>query len=129
MKTLNFTDAKSRCILYLLLSMVPSKDMQTSPPLRNSQLFMKDAECAETNDMTIFRKIKIEKSAIRFFFRCSTFRIFHAERKIIPITRMSGAVSGCMHHPLKVRTLRLSSKARLVASVNRSQLRSKVEIS
>ena len=30
-------------------------DMQTPPPLRNDQIFMKDAQCAETNEKSIFR--------------------------------------------------------------------------
>ena len=36
------------------LGPVPSKDMQT-PPLSNCQTFMKDAQCAETNEKSIFR--------------------------------------------------------------------------
>ena len=41
----------------MIISLVPSKDMQIPPtaPLRNSRIFMKDAQCAETNEKYIFR--------------------------------------------------------------------------
>ena len=39
----------------------PIKDMQTLPPsLRNSQIYMKDANCAETNEKSIFRFLFFE---------------------------------------------------------------------
>ena len=41
---------------HLQLGPVPSKDMQT-PPLRNGPIFMKNAQCAETNEKSIFRFI------------------------------------------------------------------------
>ena len=82
---------------------VPSKDMQTPPALKSCQIFMKDAECAETNEkinfpififrvMVIFvlkiwlifdefslitRKIRNGKNVISFFILFSTFLIFH----------------------------------------------------
>ena len=33
----------------------PSKYILTPPSLKNGKIFMKDAECAETNKKTIFR--------------------------------------------------------------------------
>ena len=33
----------------------PSKDMQNPPPLRTGHLYMKDAQCAETNEKSYFR--------------------------------------------------------------------------
>ena len=33
----------------------PTKDMQTPPPLRSGHLFIKDGECAESNEESYFR--------------------------------------------------------------------------
>ena len=33
---------------------VPSKDMQSPPPLRNNPIIMQDTQCAEMNEKSIF---------------------------------------------------------------------------
>ena len=42
-------------ILDLQILALPSKDMQTLPQLSFDPIFMEDAQCAETNEKSIFR--------------------------------------------------------------------------
>ena len=36
------------------------KDMETPPPLKNGQIFIKDAQCAETKEKSIFQFLVFE---------------------------------------------------------------------
>ena len=38
---------------------VPSKDMQTPPPLSFALIFMKDAQCAESNEKSIIERTRV----------------------------------------------------------------------
>ena len=39
------------CFINVVMGPVPSKDMQTPPPLKSGDLDIKDAQCAETEDV------------------------------------------------------------------------------